>query len=182
MPTVTPRKNSMVPQNTAYVCFPINKTCRQETWAQRQWIGHETHKLGYEQQVFAALSWMSAESHKLGKKSLKHMPSTACQKPIKRTDSRAKIKEVGRRGVGLQAPINSHGNACHYSKSLTKQNHFKWWREPSESYTPYSQKHQNHKLGLDFFPLIQPFGTRFVDSSVVLQIGSVTQHGRTGLL
>ena len=94
------KENSMVPRNTAYVCFSINKTCCQETWAQCSWLCHETHKLGYEQQVFfAALSWMSAESHKSGKKSPKHMPSATCQKTNKGTVSRAKIKEAGSSGA-----------------------------------------------------------------------------------
>lgn len=170
----------MAPQNTAYVCSSINKPCRQETWAQRWWICHETHKLGYEQQVFAALSWMSAESHKLGKKSPKHMPSATCQKPIKGTGSRAKIKKADRRRGGLQTPVNSHGNTFHSRNSLT-ENHLKRWKEPSESYTPCCRKHQNDRPPPDCF-WIQPFGVRFVDNSVVLHFGSVTQHHKTGLL
>ena len=152
------KEKSMVPRNTAYVCFSINKTCCQETWAQCSWLCHETHKLGYEQQVF--LQHFPGCQQNLTNQARKVQnicPQQPAKKPIKGTVSRAKIKEAGS-SVGLQTPIHSHGNAFPFSK-----NHSNWWKEPSCSYLSYRQELQNDKCPA-FFKKIQPFGTRYVDN------------------
>lgn len=147
-------------------CFSINKTCCQETWAHCWWICHETHTSNRFLHV-SRISLIRQETSKIY--ALSNLPKTNKKKQS------AKPKSRRQAGVawGCEPPINSHSKASHFNENPPKQNYFKWWKQPSPNYTLYIKT--TNAFCVCVFFLIQPFRTRSVDTSVVLQIGSVSQ-------